>query len=112
MPDIAGFTACWGISVIHCPYCHGYEFKGKSTAIFANATRAFHLATIVNNLTDSLKVITNGKADFTSEERGILTKLHIPVYESQILEIKHKEGELQSVLFADGSFLTLDALYA
>src|SRR5690606_408454 len=25
MPGIKGFSECWGISVIHCPYCHGYE---------------------------------------------------------------------------------------
>lgn len=27
MPDIKGFAECWGTSVIHCPYCHGYEVK-------------------------------------------------------------------------------------
>src|SRR5690606_1025740 len=26
LPDIKGFADCWGISVVHCPYCHGYEF--------------------------------------------------------------------------------------
>src|SRR5918993_1512346 len=24
MPGINGFAECWGISVLHCPYCHGY----------------------------------------------------------------------------------------
>src|SRR5688500_3542764 len=23
MPPIQGFAECWGISVLHCPYCHG-----------------------------------------------------------------------------------------
>ena len=23
MPDLPGFEACWGKTVIHCPYCHG-----------------------------------------------------------------------------------------
>src|SRR5688500_15047914 len=27
MTDIAGFEECWGKSVIHCPYCHGYEVR-------------------------------------------------------------------------------------
>src|SRR5690606_28226163 len=35
MPDIKEFQACWGISVIHCPYCHGYEFRNQKTAILA-----------------------------------------------------------------------------
>ena len=33
MPDIKGFAECWGILVIHCPYCLGYEFRGKRTAL-------------------------------------------------------------------------------
>ena len=24
LPEINGFAECWGISVLHCPYCHGY----------------------------------------------------------------------------------------
>ena len=44
LPDIKGFSECWGISVIHCPYCHGYEFRGKKTAILADGEKAFHLA--------------------------------------------------------------------
>ena len=27
MHDIPGFAECWGISVLHCPYCHGYEVR-------------------------------------------------------------------------------------
>ena len=30
MPNIDGFSECWGISVLHCPYCHGYEVDRKS----------------------------------------------------------------------------------
>jgi thioredoxin reductase len=36
MPDIKGFAACWGVSVVHCPYCHGYEIRDQKTAILAN----------------------------------------------------------------------------
>ena len=30
MPDLPGFADCWGISVIHCPYCPGYEVHGNA----------------------------------------------------------------------------------
>lgn len=29
IPEIKGFAECWGISVLHCPYCHGYEVKNE-----------------------------------------------------------------------------------
>ena len=28
LPPVPGLATCWGISVIHCPYCHGYEYQG------------------------------------------------------------------------------------
>src|SRR5690606_13835713 len=64
MADIPGFSESWGITLIHCPYCHGYEFRSKKTAIMANGERAFHVASLVNNLTDKLTILTSGKADF------------------------------------------------
>src|SRR5690606_19368783 len=36
MSEIPGFAECWGISVIHCPYCHGYEVRNEKTGILAN----------------------------------------------------------------------------
>ena len=51
MPNIKGFSECWGISIIHCPYCHGYEHRYQNTGIIANGQKAFHLASMVNNLT-------------------------------------------------------------
>ncbi|MEO6284360.1 MAG: FAD-dependent oxidoreductase [Dyadobacter sp.] len=38
MADIDGFSACWGISVLHCPYCHGYEVRDEKTGILASLT--------------------------------------------------------------------------
>lgn len=68
MPDIKGFSECWGISIIHCPYCHGYEHRYQNTGIIANGQKAFHLASMVNNLSDKVTILTNGKADFSSEQ--------------------------------------------
>src|SRR5690606_39630100 len=66
MPDTKGFAECWGISIIHCPYCHGYEYRNQKTGIIANGAKAFHLASLVHNLTDKVTVLTSGKADLNS----------------------------------------------
>ncbi|MBL7931401.1 MAG: NAD(P)/FAD-dependent oxidoreductase, partial [Bacteroidia bacterium] len=41
MPDIEGFSECWGITAIHCPYCHGYEVWNQITGILANGAFAY-----------------------------------------------------------------------
>ena len=43
MPSIKGFSECWGISVLHCPYCHGYEVRNETTGIFGNGEYGFEL---------------------------------------------------------------------
>ena len=112
MPEIKGFSDCWGISVIHCPYCHGYEFKGKKTAILANGERAFHLASMVNNLTDKLIVFTNGKADFTEAQAMKFKQRNIIMIETPIAAIDHKDGLIRQIIAADGTSWPLDALYS
>lgn len=112
MPDIKGFAQCWGISVVHCPYCHGYEFRNKNTGIIADGVRGFHLASMVNNLTRNLTLLTNSKADFTEEQFVKLKKNEVEIGETTITEIKHKNGIVSSVIFSDGTQRSFDALYA
>lgn len=112
MPDIKGFSDCWGISIIHCPYCHGYEFRGKETGIFADGPKGFHLASMVNNLTDKLTLLTNSKADFTEEQTAKIKKNNIEIIETTISEIEHDKGHIKNVIFSDGTKKRFDALYA
>jgi len=112
MPDIKGFTECWGISVIHCPYCHGYEFKDKATGILANGARGFHLASMVSNLTDQVTLLTNGKPDFKDEQILKLKQHDIQIIETGITAIEHQDGFIRQIIFADGTSRSFKALYA
>ncbi|MEJ5994442.1 NAD(P)/FAD-dependent oxidoreductase [Pedobacter sp. Du54] len=112
MPNIKGFAECWGITVIHCPYCHGYEFRKKATGIFANGARGFHLATLVNNLSDSVTLLTNGKADFNEEQFSKLKKHNIEIIETTLTEVEHESGKIKQVIFSDGTKKSFHALYA
>jgi thioredoxin reductase len=112
MPNIKGFAECWGISVVHCPYCHGYEIRGQKTAILANGARAFHLASLVNNLTENLTILTGGKADFSAEEMSKLNLHNIKIIEMEVSEIEHEDGVIKKVIFIDGSKSDFNALYA
>lgn len=112
MPSIQGFAACWGISVIHCPYCHGYEFRGRKTAIIANGERAMHLASLVHNLTKELTILTTGETSFNAEQLEKLRTKGITLLEKEISKIQHKSGWVQQVVFKDGESQAFDAVYA
>lgn len=112
LPEIKGFGECWGISVVHCPYCHGYEFRNIKTGIMANGDKAFHLATLVNNLTNDITVLTSGKADFKAELLAKLDEHKIKIVDTKISEIVHQNGHLESVVFVDGTHIRFGAVYA
>lgn len=112
MPDIKGFAECWGISVVHCPYCHGFELRNQKTGIMANGPRAVHLASLVNNLTKDITIFTMGKADFNTADLAKFNQHNIEIAETLLSEIQHENGQLSNIILDDGSRLSYDALYA
>jgi len=112
MPDIKGFAECWAKSVVHCPYCHGYEVRGKKTGILANGDVAYHYALLVSQLTDNLSIYTNGKAEFTTEQLEKFAKNNISINEVRIAELDHTAGYANSIVFEDGSRQSMEAIYS
>ncbi|RYD58257.1 MAG: NAD(P)/FAD-dependent oxidoreductase [Sphingobacteriales bacterium] len=112
MPDIRGFAECWGISVIHCPYCHGYEVRNERTGLLANGDVAYETAKLLTNWTMDLTVFTNGKSTLTPEQTNHLKQHNIEVIDKHIDLIKHKDGYLEHIRFADGQVFHLKATYA
>jgi len=112
MPNIRGFSECWGISVIHCPYCHGYEFRNQKTGIFSNGEKAFHVTSLVHNLTDDITILTSGKAEFNNEQLAKLNKHNIRIVEKEIAEIEHENGQIKNMIFKDNSKMSFDAVYS
>jgi len=112
MPDIKGFSACWGISIIHCPYCHGYEFHHKKTGIMLNAEKAYHFSPLIRNLSEDVTILSTEKANFNSEEQEILKKNKIKIIEKEIVEFQHINGNINQIMFKDGSKSNFDVVYS
>ncbi|PTT21042.1 pyridine nucleotide-disulfide oxidoreductase [Chryseobacterium sp. HMWF028] len=112
MPDIPGFAECWGISVIHCPYCHGYEVKNEITGILSNGDMAYEFSKLIVNLTQNLTLFTNGKAALSKAQIEKLNQNKIILNEDEIKEVKHENGSIQKIVFKNGKEVPLQALYA
>lgn len=112
MPEIAGLSDCWGISVIHCPYCHGYEYHGKPTAILANGDTAYELGKQLSNWTKKLYLLTNGAATLSEEQGTVFQQLGIEIIEQPVAQLQHTDGYLQEIVFDNASPLTVPVMYA
>lgn len=112
MPDIPGYAACWGISVLHCPYCHGYEVKQEKTGILGNGEFAWEFASLIANWTNDLTVYTNGEPSLSADQLDHLKRKNIPVITAGVDRLEHQNGHLQQIVFTDGQTAPVTALYA
>jgi thioredoxin reductase len=112
MPAVEGFAACWGVSVLHCPYCHGYEVKDEPTGIIANGDVAFELARLINHWTKDLLVFTNGPSNLTPERLQQIESHNIKIIETELDGIEHDNGQIRFLRLRGGKRFALKAIYA
>ncbi|HEX2533089.1 MAG TPA: NAD(P)/FAD-dependent oxidoreductase [Chitinophagaceae bacterium] len=112
LPEIPGFAECWGISVLHCPFCHGFEVRGQKTGILANGAAGYELASLISNWTGEVTLYTNGPSTLTPAQTANLLRHRIHVIEAGIAALEHQKGFIQNIHFTDGSRAPLRALYA
>jgi thioredoxin reductase len=111
LPAQPGFAECWGISVIHCPYCHGYEYRQQPTGTLLNGEAALHHARLLRQWTSQLTIFTDGPATFSPEERAQLAHAGVGVEQTPVRALHHHAGQLTHVVLADGRQVPLTAFY-
>jgi thioredoxin reductase len=112
LPAIEGLSECWGISVLHCPYCHGYEVRHENTGILGNGNMAFDFAGLISNWTKDLTVFTNGTAALTAGQKEKLQQHQIKIIEKEIARLRHDDGYIRELIFKDGSTSPIKVIYA
>lgn len=112
MPEIPGFAECWGISVLHCPYCHGYEVRNQPTGLFGNGDWAYEFALMLLHWTPRLFLFTNGPAQFRPEQLELFTKKEVSIIETPVKQINHQKGQVEHILLTDGTLHEVKAIYA
>lgn len=110
LPEIAGLAERWGQSVIHCPYCHGYEFSERQLGVLQLSPVSQHQALLISEWGPTTFFLNGGTAPDDAvleqfQKRGI-------TMESRSIEALVGPGaDLSHVQFSDGAKLALDALY-
>lgn len=112
MPAIPGFAESWGISVLHCPYCHGYEVRDEVTGVLGNGDKAFELVRLISNWSKELTLFTNGPSSLKEEQVAALMAHNIRIEQAEVVELHHQRGQLHQILLEGGRTHTLHALYA
>ncbi|MEM1094098.1 MAG: NAD(P)/FAD-dependent oxidoreductase [Bacteroidota bacterium] len=110
LPDLPGLAKAWGETVVHCPYCHGYELRGQPTAILGASDQAVHQAGLLLGWTDDVTLYTNGD-ELADDARASLAAKGVAV-EARTLAALDVDGRaVQALIFADGTSHPIRVVY-
>jgi thioredoxin reductase len=109
-PALPGLAELWGRSVFHCPFCHGWEVRDQPLAVLVNGKRAVHPSLLLKAWSDDVVLLTGGPADLDDDTRSRLAAAHIPIDERPIAELASTNGELEAIVFTDGTRLARSGL--
>jgi thioredoxin reductase len=110
LPDVPGLAERWGVDVLHCPYCHGWEVRDQRIGILATGPAAFRQALLFRQLSQHVTVLAHIAPELGAEQRDQLNALSIAVIEGTVTGVQTDSNGLTGVTLADGTRVPLDAL--
>ena len=110
LPEIPGLAERWGKSVIHCPYCHGYEFAGQRLGVLGMSPNSLHQAMLIPEWGPTTFFL-NGQPEPDAATLAELDKRNVHIERSPVVELRGEGTELSVVQLADGRLSRIDALY-
>jgi thioredoxin reductase len=111
LPPIEGLAPLWGRTVVHCPYCHGWELRGRPVAVLPQDSLQLLMALKLTHLTDDVVVCLDGTLKLSPDEQGMLEAAGIMVRPRPIARLDADHDQLRAIVFDDGSRLERAALY-
>ena len=103
-PMIGGITEFEGKGISYCAVCDAFFYRGKPVAVLGDGEYALHEASELLPIASSVTFLTNGK------EPNIEMPSELALIKREIAAFKGKDV-LQSVLFKDGSSLSLSGVF-
>jgi thioredoxin reductase len=105
LPEVPGLAEHWGHSVVHCPYCHGWEVRDEPIGILATGPGSIGHAFLFRQLTEDLTYFTHG-TELDEDNRARFAARGIRVIDTPVAEVVNDEnGALAGVRLADGQIV-------
>jgi len=112
LPPLPGFRELWGVGVLHCPYCHGYEVRQQPLAVYGQGKAVTGLALLISRWSADVVVLTDGPGHLSDNARRRLRRQGIRVREEKISRLIGGPGRgLRCVQFENGEELERAALF-
>ncbi|GAA4977150.1 NAD(P)/FAD-dependent oxidoreductase [Kineococcus glutinatus] len=110
LPDVPGLRARWARDVLHCPYCHGHEVRGRKLGVLGGGAGAVRYAQIVRQWSHDVVYFTpTGR--LTDPERCELVARAVGIVEGDVQHVVVAEDRLRGVALGGGRVVPRDVLF-
>jgi thioredoxin reductase len=110
LPEVPGLTERWGRTVLHCPYCHGYEFSGRPLGVLHTASHSAHQAMLISEWGPTTFFL-NGNALPDEATREALAQRNVRIETRAVVGLAGDEDAPTEVMFENGGVASVDALF-
>ncbi len=110
LPDLPGIAERWGKSVLHCPYCHGFEYGGGRMGVLQTMPMSAHQALLIADWGPTTLYLNGGDMP-GADMQAKLTCRGVAIEPSPIAALQGDGVGLSSLLLDDGRQSSIDALY-
>ncbi|MBE9375561.1 NAD(P)/FAD-dependent oxidoreductase [Saccharopolyspora sp. HNM0983] len=109
LPDIPGVREHWGSDVLHCPYCHGWEVRGRRIGVLGTGPMSAHQALLFRQLSEHVVLFAHRMPDPGEEVREQLDALDVPIIDGTVRRLRAADGALRAVVL-DEQEVAVDAV--
>jgi len=108
---IPGLQERWGVSMLHCFYCHGYEVAGRRLGVLAMSERALQTAMLLPDWSEHVTLFTNGVLTLGAEQMAALRTRGVAVEAAPVAALLGDAPALSGLRLEDGRITPLDAVF-
>lgn len=110
LPAIPGLRERWGKSVLHCPYCDGYELGGGKLGVLASGSFSALKAALVADWGE-VTLFLNGEAEPDGEASALLERRGVTVERAPVVAAEGDGTAMAGLRLADGRLVPVKALF-
>lgn len=109
LDSIPGLQERWGKTVLHCPYCHGFEFSDRQLGVLYRMPMSVHQAVLVAEWGPTTLYLNGAELD--REAAKTLASRGVKVEPGKLKRLVGERCALSAIEFEDGRLSPVEALY-
>lgn len=110
LPPILGLAERWGTTVLHCPYCHGWEVRDRRIGVIVTSPLGTHQAQLVRQWSENLTVFADDALlDPRTADR--LRARDVRIVTAPVVELLGEGDRLMAARTSTGEVVELDAVF-